>query len=108
MSISIYLMIGLTWGLFYIVLYQVHPHAFSLGSLGTPNSGAPTEQQVIPVLLYFSLTTLSTIGFGDILPVTLQARYAAAAEGITGQVLSGDPRCAIGRDLHEPVSKSGH
>lgn len=75
LSISIYLMIGLTWGLFYIVLYQVHPHAFSLGSLGTRNSGAPTEQQVTPVLLYFSLTTLSTVGFGDILPVTLQARW---------------------------------
>ncbi len=36
-------------------------------------------------MIYFSLTTLSTIGFGDITPVTLQARYAAVAEGITGQ-----------------------
>jgi hypothetical protein len=34
---------------------------------------------------YFSLTTLSTIGFGDITPLTLQARYLAVAEGITGQ-----------------------
>jgi voltage-gated potassium channel len=85
LSVSIYLMIGLTWGLLYIVLYQVQPHAFSLGSFDNPNSGAPTEQQVVPVLLYFSLTTLSTIGFGDILPVTLPARYAAVAEGITGQ-----------------------
>jgi voltage-gated potassium channel len=37
------------------------------------------------VLGYFNLTTLSTIGFGDITPLTLQARYAAVAEGITGQ-----------------------
>jgi voltage-gated potassium channel len=28
---------------------------------------------------------LSTIGFGDITPVTIQARYAAVAEGIAGQ-----------------------
>jgi hypothetical protein len=84
-SISIYLLIGLTWGLFYIVIYQVQPHAFSLGSFGASNSGSPTEQQVFPVLLYFSLTTLSTVGFGDILPLTLQTRYAAVAEGITGQ-----------------------
>ncbi len=35
--------------------------------------------------MYFSLTTLSTVGFGDITPLTLQARYAAVAEGITGQ-----------------------
>jgi hypothetical protein len=80
MSISTYLLMGLTWGLFYLVLHDLQPNAFSFG---TPPP-AP-EQQSIPVLIYFSLTTLSTIGFGDITPVTLQARYAAVAEGITGQ-----------------------
>jgi voltage-gated potassium channel len=80
MSISTYLLFGLTFGLFYITLRDLQPNAFSFGS------GAPlTEQQVIPVMIYFSLTTLSTIGFGDITPITLQARYAAVAEGITGQ-----------------------
>ncbi|MGA7872920.1 MAG: potassium channel family protein [Candidatus Binatus sp.] len=80
MSISTYLLLGLTCGLFYIVLHDLQPNAFSFGTVG-PLS----EQQVIPVLIYFSLTTLSTIGFGDITPLTLQARYAAVAEGITGQ-----------------------
>ncbi|MGC1400105.1 MAG: potassium channel family protein [Candidatus Binatus sp.] len=80
MSISTYLLLGLTCGLFYILLHDLQPNAFSFGS------GAPlSEQQTIPVMIYFSLTTLSTIGFGDITPVTLQARYAAVAEGITGQ-----------------------
>jgi hypothetical protein len=63
----------------------VQPLAFSLGSSPTPDSSASSEQKVFPVLIYFSLTTLSTIGFGDIAPVSLQARYAAVAEGITGQ-----------------------
>ena len=58
----------------------MQPNAFSFGA-----AGPASEQQVIPVLIYFSLTTLSTIGFGDITPLTLQARYAAVAEGITGQ-----------------------
>ncbi len=80
MSISVYLLFGLTFGLFYIVLRELQPNAFSFGA------GGPTsDQQTVPVLIYFSLTTLSTIGFGDITPVTLQARYAAVAEGITGQ-----------------------
>ena len=35
--------------------------------------------------LYFAGTSLTTIGFGDITPVSLQARYAAVAEGIMGQ-----------------------
>jgi hypothetical protein len=80
MSISTYLLMGLTWGLFYLVLHDLQPNAFSFGT-----AGPTTEQQSIPVLIYFSLTTLSTIGFGDITPITLQARYTAVAEGITGQ-----------------------
>jgi len=80
MSISVYLLFGLTFGLFYIVLQELQPHAFSFSG-----AAAPSDQQLIPVLIYFSLTTLSTIGFGDITPITLQARYSAVAEGITGQ-----------------------
>jgi len=80
MSISVYLLFGLTFGLFYIVLHDLQPSAFGFGT-----AGPASEQQTIPVLIYFSLTTLSTIGFGDITPITLQARYAAVAEGITGQ-----------------------
>jgi hypothetical protein len=80
LSISVYLLFGLTFGLFYVVLHDVQPNAFSFGG-----AALLSEQQAIPVLIYFSLTTLSTIGFGDITPVTLQARYAAVAEGIAGQ-----------------------
>ena len=82
MSISTYLLMGLTWGVFYIALYHLQPGAFSFGG-STP--GAPSEHEIFAILVYFSLTTLSTIGFGDITPITLQARYAAVAEGITGQ-----------------------
>jgi amino acid transporter len=80
MSISVYLLMGLTWGLFFIVLFDFQPLAFSFGG-----AAPPSEQQVTPVLIYFSLTTLATVGYGDITPATLQARYAAVAEGIAGQ-----------------------
>ena len=80
MSISVYLLLGLTWALLYIVIFTRHPEAFSFGA-----APAPSEEHAFPLFIYFSLTTLSTIGFGDITPVTLQARYAAVAEGITGQ-----------------------
>jgi len=39
-----------------------------------------------PIFVYCRLTTLSTVGFGDITPLSLQARYAAITEGITGQL----------------------
>ncbi len=80
MSISVYLLLGLTWGLFYIVLFEFQPHAFSFGG-----SVAPSEQDTMPILVYFSLTTLATVGYGDITPLTLLARYAAVSEGIAGQ-----------------------
>jgi hypothetical protein len=81
MSISVYLLMGVTWGLLYVVIYLRHPQAFSFGG----STGPPSEPTIVPVLVYFSLTTLSTVGFGDITPVLMQARYAAVAEAITGQ-----------------------
>ena len=80
MSMSIYLLLGLSWGLLYIVIFTRHPDAFSFGT-----SPGVNEQRMFPVFIYFSLTTLSTIGYGDITPLSLPARYAAVAEGITGQ-----------------------
>jgi voltage-gated potassium channel Kch len=35
-------------------------------------------------LLYFSLVTLTTLGYGDLLPVTPFARIVAALEAVTG------------------------
>jgi hypothetical protein len=80
MSISAYLLMGITFGLLYVVMYQRHPTAFNF-----PGSTPPQGDVVFPTLIYFSFTTLSTLGFGDITPVIMQARYAAAAEAITGQ-----------------------
>jgi hypothetical protein len=80
MSISIYLLLGMCWGLLYIVIFTRHPDAFSFGS-----SPRVSEQHLFPIFIYFSLTTLSTTGFGDITPLSLPARYAAVAEAITGQ-----------------------
>jgi ion channel len=84
MATSIYLLLGFSWALLYGIMYQLHPDSFA--GLALAKSGQSLKlAQVFPVLGYFSLTTLSTIGFGDITPLTLQARYVAAAEGITGQ-----------------------
>lgn len=81
MSISTYLLIGFTWGVLYIVIYAVQPNAFNFGSGPPPTNFA----DVTSTLFYFSLTTIATVGYGDIQPMTLQARYASVAEGILGQ-----------------------
>ena len=82
LSVSIYFLMGFLWGIFYVLLFFLQPQSFSFGG---SQSSAPSGIEVFPVLVYFSLTTISTVGFGDITPLTLQARYAAVAEGIAGQ-----------------------
>jgi len=84
LSISIYLLLGMTWGLLYAVILEFQPDAFHFGDAAFAIESGK-ETQIMPVLFYFSLTTLSTVGFGDITPVTLAARYMAVAEAILGQ-----------------------
>ena len=80
MAVAVYLLLGMTWATLYIVIFFAQPSAFNLGAFH-----GESEIETLPMLLYFSLTTLATIGYGDITPLSLQARYAAVAEGITGQ-----------------------
>ena len=44
------------------------------------------HRTVSPELLYLSVVTLSTLGYGDVLPFTPQARMLAAIEAIIGQL----------------------
>jgi amino acid transporter len=84
MAISVYLLLGATWGFLYIIIFQIQPGAFAGLALPTSAHGYDI-QPIFPILGYYSLGTLSTIGAGDIAPVTLQARYATVAEAVTGQ-----------------------
>lgn len=84
MAVSVYLLMGFCWALLYAIIFQRHPESFA-GIVAAGSIQSTHFQHIFPVFGYFSLTTLSTIGFGDITPLTLQARYAAVAEGITGQ-----------------------
>ena len=85
MSMAVYLLIGMTWGLLYIMIPSISRRPSTSERLPAVRRTWRRRAAVFPIFIYFSLTTLSTIGFGDITPLTLQARYAAVAEGITGQ-----------------------
>jgi hypothetical protein len=80
-AICFYLLLGVIWALVYAALELAHPGSFLDGGrpVGVPNRGS-----LVPELLYLSLATLSTLGYGDILPVTPQARMLAALEAIVG------------------------
>ena len=78
-SISAYLLLGLTWTLAYWLVDQLTPGgAFSF------NTTAGTHSMNGFTGFYFSFITLSTVGYGDITPVSRIARWLAAMEAMTG------------------------
>ena len=74
-AVNIYLMLGMLWAAIYCAMDAFYPGSIQLGS-------HPTDRQ--SELLYFSLITLSTIGYGDAVPVSGETRMLAALEGVTG------------------------
>src|SRR5213596_1793683 len=78
-SISAYLMLGLMWTMAYWLVDQLTPGgAFSFNT----NSGTRSMNGFNG--FYFSFVTLSTVGYGDITPVSRIARWLAAMEAMTG------------------------
>jgi hypothetical protein len=78
-SISAYLLLGLMWTLAYWLVDQLTPGgAFSF------NTNAGTRSINGFTGFYFSFITLSTVGYGDITPVSKMARWLAAMEAMTG------------------------
>jgi len=82
-AISSYLLVGLAWALMYQVIAQLQPEALRQASLdGTVYI---TKTSPFADYVYFSFVTMSTLGFGDIAPVTRAARTAAWVQSVVGQ-----------------------
>jgi Ion channel len=78
-SISAYLMLGLLWTLAYWLVDQLTPGgAFAFNTVTGTHSIRGFNA------FYFSFITLSTVGYGDITPVSKVARMLAAMEAMTG------------------------
>lgn len=78
-GLSIYLLLGMAWMFAYILVSEWTPNSFTITA--GPDAGHTLDGFNA---YYFSYITLSTVGYGDILPVSHVARMLAAAEGITG------------------------
>ena len=70
----IYLMLALIWALLYVLLDSYQGQALTIA-----NSDPFWEY------LYFSIVTLTTLGYGDIAPVTRAARVLTGFEAVVGQ-----------------------
>jgi hypothetical protein len=77
LAASCFLLIGTIWALFYHTIVFLDPSAIS----GISES---TATNLIPDLFYFSFVTLTTLGYGDIVPVTPFAKSVALVESVVG------------------------
>lgn len=73
-----FLLIGVLWTYFYWILLALYPGALTMG--GAPITRAPPPS----TMLYFSYTTLTATGMGDILAVHPVARMLNMLEMISG------------------------
>lgn len=74
-AVAVYLIFGVLWARLYEMVYLFNPAAFSLN-----------EKMDFFSLIYFSFVTLVTLGYGDIVPLSIAARSLAILEGIIGQL----------------------
>ena len=69
-----YFMLALTWAQLYAAALALDPGAISV----------PGEAPLGSDIVYFSLVTVTTLGYGDVLPISPMARILAATEAVVG------------------------
>ena len=95
-ALSAYLLMGLVWGLAYFLLESAVPGSLSIGSV--------SDDARFDASIYYSFVTLTTLGYGDILPLTDRARSLAYVEAVVGQIYLA---VLIGKLVGMYVSASG-
>jgi hypothetical protein len=78
-AVVLYLNLATIFASAYGLIWELHPGAF------TNLAAKGGEPQEVSTMLYFSITTLTTTGYGDIVPVDPFARSLANLEAVMGQ-----------------------
>jgi hypothetical protein len=76
-AVVLYLLLGLLWAVAYQVVETILPDSFTV---------RPADDSGLAEWVYFSFVTLTTVGYGDIAPVTQGARSLAMLEALVGQL----------------------
>lgn len=84
-AVSGYLLLGLAWAAMYSVVDDIDPAAFRSTQQSVTSVVESPENDPANVF-YFSFVTLSTLGYGDIVPVSSSAKLLAIFEVVLGQI----------------------
>ena len=83
-TIAVYLLIAFLFAQFYLLLLAWNPGSFNVGGDALLHA-----QKLQGTMVYFSLVTLATLGYGDVLPLSETARSLAVIEAVVGQFYVG-------------------
>lgn len=85
-AIAVYLLLAMVFALMYAIIAATDPSAFQL----PPKDAARVVASHLPgdlsTFVYYSFVTLTTMGYGDILPMSDPARGVATCEAVVGQI----------------------
>ena len=76
-ALSVYLLLGVICAFLYIIVDFLVPGSFRYGQDGVLTSAE---------MVYYSFVTLTTLGYGDIVPIAPSVRALATLEALTGQL----------------------
>ncbi len=77
-SIVVYLLIAIMWAFVFSVLEAIQPGSFAIG-----DSQIEVGRSLF---IYYSFVTITTLGYGDISPITAPANSFSFLEAVTGQL----------------------
>ena len=81
-----YLLIAILFSFAYAVLTFLNPAAISVNGHPIAEERVTNIEQHVTELMYFSIITLTTVGYGDIVPVAPMARSMVVLEALAGQL----------------------
>ncbi len=81
-GICVYFLIGFVWALLYGIVASFDPQAFSQPLI----RGTSYSDESYSKVIYFSFVTLTTLGYGDIIPISPLATMLTNLEAIIGQM----------------------
>jgi len=85
-ALCAYLLLGLAWTMAYSMVCSADPGAFSVRIFDDSDGGGVERSRHASYsqLVYFSITTITTLGYGDIVPRTPIAKSLVMCEVLTG------------------------
>lgn len=82
-GVCAYFFLGLVWAFVYALIHVIDPNAFNISTpLITEGGDSPVRPNAL--FVYFSFVTLTTLGYGDMSPLSETARSLVVLEAVVG------------------------